>query len=109
MKRVFALFLICLLVVACFSGCGEKEYEFNYDEFTSVQHSLGDLKNADVGIYPVKYVTRNESGKIKAIIPGTVSIKIVKDEIVNGKELAEKRATFLRENGTEIITKILYD
>jgi len=109
MKRFILLIMALLLMLTLLTACGEKEYEFDYDEFTSIQHSIGNLKNADVGIYPVKYITRNESGEIKAIIPGTVSIKIVKDEIVNGKELAEKRATFLRENGAEIITKILYD
>jgi len=97
MKRFILLIMALLLMLTLLTACGEKEYEFDYDEFTSIQHSIGNLKNADVGIYPVKYITRNESGEIKAIIPGTVSIKIVKDEIVNVIEI--NNGNFLNRNG----------
>lgn len=55
MKKVFVLVLCLILVVACFSGCGNREERFVYSEEGGFYHSLGDLTKLDVGFYQVKH------------------------------------------------------
>ncbi len=58
MKKVFALVLCLILVVACFSGCGNREERFVYEEGSpegGFYHSLGNLTKLDVGVYSVKH------------------------------------------------------
>ena len=56
MKKVFALLLCIMLVVACFSGCGEVSIQYSGKTSEVVKgftHSYGNLLELDVGFYEV--------------------------------------------------------
>lgn len=55
MKKVFALILCLILVVACFSACGNKEERYMIDEYFGFYHTLGNIEDLDIGIYSVKF------------------------------------------------------
>ena len=87
MKRVFALLLCVMLVVACFSGCGvgdeeEQILETQFDNhgYSEWRHTLGDLHKLSAGMYDVKLVSYTPEGALYAIEPGYLIVtEYVKD------------------------------
>ena len=89
MKRVFALLLCVMLVVACFSGCIHKESEYKYlvgfddegnPEYEIFRHRLGDLSKLKPGKYPGTIVSsRGEE-------PGYIEVWMIESELLGEGE-----------------------
>ncbi len=81
MKKVFALLLICLLVVACFTGCEEplskdKDYDVEIIGNTEFWHTYGDLSNLRAGIYPILIPNYHfeDKERVVSVAPGEIQV-----------------------------------
>ena len=80
MKRVFALLLCVMLVVACFSGCGEplskdKEYDVETIGNTEFWHTYGDLSNLRAGTYPILIPNYDlDEERVISVAPGEIQV-----------------------------------
>ena len=68
-----------MLVVACFSGCGEplskdKKYDVEIFDTVEVWHTYGDLKNLRAGTYEV-LIPECKNDEIISISPGFLLVK----------------------------------
>lgn len=78
MKKVFALLLSVILVVACFSACGEplsndKDYDTEMFGDVEIWHTYGEISKLKVGVYEVLIPEYN--GKdISRVSPGYLEV-----------------------------------
>ncbi len=85
MKKIFVLFLVVLLVVACFSGCKsenqskDKEYTIDKIGETEYWHNLGKIENLRAGEYPILLPNYYE-GKVKSLYPSTLIVSEIYGE-----------------------------
>jgi hypothetical protein len=95
MKRVIILLLTVLLVVACFSGCGEKlardkKYDIDKIGETEIWHNLGDLKDLRAGEYPVLVARYFDNAEVYQLYPTSLVVSEIYGDpknIVTGDEV----------------------